>query len=109
MNGQIQRYLLQARRHAGDGGRVGDVQSSDGWLYRTSKAALNMAIRCAARDYPNATLVSMSPGWVRTDMGGPDAPLSVEESVSGMRAVIDSLSPDDTGTFRDYAGRLMPW
>lgn len=90
-------------------GSIADVESSNGWVYRASKAALNMTVKSAAADYPKATLVAMCPGWVRTDMGGQDASLSVEESVAGMLKVIDSLIPADTGTYRNYAGQHLPW
>ena len=51
-------------------GSIGETESSHGWIYRASKAALNMAVKSASFDYPKATLLAMSPGWVRTDMGG---------------------------------------
>ena len=88
-----------------DMGHIAGAGSSFGWLYRASKAALNMAVRAASHDYPGAILVAMSPGWVRTDMGGPSAPLSPEQSVSSMRRVIAGLKPADRGTFIDYDGR----
>jgi NAD(P)-dependent dehydrogenase (short-subunit alcohol dehydrogenase family) len=56
--------------------QIAGADSSFGWLYRVSKAALNMAVAAARHDYPAATLVAMSPGWVQTDMGGPGAPLT---------------------------------
>lgn len=90
-------------------GSIGDAQSSTPWLYRTSKAALNMVIRAAAHDYPKATLLAMSPGWVKTDMGGDSAPLTVEQSVSGMRAVIAAAKQDVSGSFLNYAGQVVPW
>lgn len=92
-----------------DLGSIANARSSHGWIYRASKAALNMAIRSAAADYPDATLIAMSPGWVRTDMGGTNAPLSVEESVRGMLEVIDRMKVEDSGTYHDYAGRSVPW
>jgi NAD(P)-dependent dehydrogenase (short-subunit alcohol dehydrogenase family) len=90
-------------------GSIGDAQSSDHWIYRASKAALNMTVRSAAMDYPKATLLAISPGWVRTDMGGPSAPLSVTDSVSGMLRAISTLTLGDTGSFIDHNGRVMPW
>lgn len=90
-------------------GSIADVQSSISWTYRVSKAALNMAVKAASFDYPKATMVLMHPGWVRTDMGGANAPVSVEESVQGMRRVIDTLSVKDSGTFRNHTGEALPW
>ena len=90
-------------------GSIGDTESSSNWIYRVSKAALNMAVKSASFDYPKATFIAMSPGWVRTEMGGPDATLSVQESVSGMRRVIDTRSVKDSGTFRNHEGRSLSW
>jgi NAD(P)-dependent dehydrogenase (short-subunit alcohol dehydrogenase family) len=90
-------------------GSIADAQSSEHWVYRVSKAALNMAVRSAAMDYPKATMLAVSPGWVRTDMGGPSAPLSVTESVSGMLRSFGTLTQGDTGSFIDYNGKSLPW
>ncbi len=90
-------------------GSIADAQSSMGWIYRASKAALNMAVHAARHDYPGMTLVTMNPGWVQTDMGGPGAPTSVHDSVAGMRRVIDGLTPADSGSFQSYDGRKMDW
>ena len=90
-------------------GSIADAASSMGWVYRASKAALNMAVHSARNDYPNVTLVTMNPGWVRTDMGGASAPTSVADSVSGMLKVIDRLKPSDSGSFQSYDGRKMQW
>jgi NAD(P)-dependent dehydrogenase (short-subunit alcohol dehydrogenase family) len=65
-------------------GSIGEAESSMGWVYRASKAALNMAVHSARNDYPTMTLITMNPGWVKTDMGGAQAPTSVAQSVSGM-------------------------
>ncbi len=90
-------------------GSIADAQSSMGWVYRASKAALNMVVHAARHDYPGITLVTMNPGWVQTDMGGPGAPTSVHDSVAGMRRVIDRLTPADSGSFQSYDGRKMDW
>ena len=82
-----------------DLGRIGGVESSHTWLYRVSKAALNMAIASARHDYPQATLVALSPGWVQTDMGGGQAPLTATESVAAMRAALARLTPAHSGQF----------
>jgi NAD(P)-dependent dehydrogenase (short-subunit alcohol dehydrogenase family) len=90
-------------------GSIANAQSSEHWVYRASKAALNMVVRAAAMDYPKATLLALSPGWVRTDMGGPAAPLSVTESVSGMLRGLSTLTQGDTGSFIDHNGKMLPW
>lgn len=90
-------------------GSIGEAESSNGWVYRASKAALNMAVKSASFDYPGATLAVMCPGWVRTDMGGPDASIGVQESVGGMLRVIGTLTSADSGTYRNYAGRQLAW
>ena len=53
--------------------------------------------------------VVLHPGWVKTDMGGANAPLEIPDSVSGMRAVIARLGPKDSGRFYDYKGKELPW
>jgi NAD(P)-dependent dehydrogenase (short-subunit alcohol dehydrogenase family) len=84
---------------------IGSVADSDAWVYRASKAALNMAVASAQHDYPGAILLAMSPGWVQTDMGGPAAPLTVARSVSNMRAAIARATPAQRGRFLDHDGR----
>lgn len=86
-------------------GRITDLDSSFGWTYRVSKAALNMAVAAAQHDYPAATLVAISPGWVKTDMGGPSAPLDVERSVAAMRQTLAGLTRRHKGAFLNYDGR----
>ncbi|MBL8388589.1 MAG: SDR family oxidoreductase [Hydrogenophaga sp.] len=85
--------------------QIGPVPGSNSWLYRVSKAALNMAVSSARFDYPKATLVALDPGWVQTDMGGGAAPLTAEASVRGLRAVLDNLKPDDNGRLIHHDGR----
>lgn len=87
-----------------DLGRIGGVESSHTWLYRVSKAALNMAVASAQHDYPQATLVALSPGWVQTDMGGEQAPLTAAQSVAAMRATLAQLTPAQKGQFLQRDG-----
>jgi NAD(P)-dependent dehydrogenase (short-subunit alcohol dehydrogenase family) len=93
---------------------LGSVEKNTGGNfigYRESKAALNMFARSMAAELGDEGFICivMSPGWVRTDMGGPEANLSPAESITGMRAVIDGLSPEDNGSFQKYDGTTVPW
>ncbi len=84
--------------------QIAGVESSHAWTYRVSKAALNMAVASAQHDYPRAVMVALSPGWVKTEMGGAGAPLEVEESVSAMRKALAALTARHKGAFLDYDG-----
>ncbi len=79
--------------------------------YNMSKAALNMATKlmAAALQPRGIVVVAFSPGWVQTDMGGAEAPLTPERSVTGMRAVIEKLDSADSGRFLDLKGKELPW
>lgn len=79
--------------------------------YRESKAALQMFMRSLAAELkPEGFIcIALIPGWVKTDMGGPDAPLTPQESVAGMRKVLDGLKPEDTGKFWSHDGTIVPW
>ncbi|MED6287183.1 hypothetical protein CHARACLAT_013755 [Characodon lateralis] len=79
--------------------------------YRTSKSALNMVSRCMAVDLePDGILcMGIHPGWVRTDMGGSEAPLSPEESVASVLSVIGGLTEKDQGSFLNFTGEQLPW
>jgi NAD(P)-dependent dehydrogenase (short-subunit alcohol dehydrogenase family) len=84
--------------------KIDGVENSRGWVYRASKAALNMAVASAQHDYPKAIMVAMSPGWVQTDMGGSGAPLTTVQSVTAMRAALAALGPEHKGAFLNYDG-----
>jgi NAD(P)-dependent dehydrogenase (short-subunit alcohol dehydrogenase family) len=91
------------------GARYGSTRSLG--VYGDSKAALNDKLRALAPTWGRAGLIAivMHPGWVRTDMGGRSAPLSVEESVRGMRQVIARLTTAQHGRFWTWNGREHPW
>ena len=89
-------------------GQIGTVASSDCWLYRVSKAALNMAVASAQPSYPGVTMVAMHPGWVQTDMGGAGAPLGLTDSVRAMIRTLDTLTPADRGRFLQHDGTRYP-
>ena len=85
--------------------QIGSVGESSSWLYRTSKAALNMAVAAAQHDYPGAALLTIDPGWVQTDMGGPQAALTVQASVQGMRQTLAGVTAADKGRLLHHDGR----
>ena len=85
---------------------------SGGWIaYRASKAALNQLTRTAAAELKKEGFICIAicPGWVETDMGGPGASVSPDDSVAAMLRVIDRLAPSDTGRFLDRHGKDIPW
>ena len=104
-----------------EGGVVANISSEVGSIglrqefrtpsYAIGKAAQNMATSLLAQALStrHVTVVALHPGWVRTDMGGQNAALSVEESAAGLLHVIDRLTPDDSGSFLDWQGQSLPW
>lgn len=92
-------------------GSIADNGSGGSYLYRTSKAAVNMVVKSLAVDLKprGITAVVFHPGWVRTDMGGPNALIPAQQSVSGMRQVIGRLTQADSGKFFAYDGKPIPW
>jgi NAD(P)-dependent dehydrogenase (short-subunit alcohol dehydrogenase family) len=92
-------------------GSLADNTSGGSILYRTSKAAVNMLMRTSAIDLTarGITCIVVNPGWVKTDMGGPNAKLSPEESIQALRRVIAKIGPEDSGKFYNYDGREYPW
>jgi len=77
--------------------------------YSVSKSALNMLTYKLSKEKPNIISLAMSPGHVKTDMGGSHAVLEPKESIAGMLKVIHGLKPEDSGTFRAYDGTARPW
>jgi NAD(P)-dependent dehydrogenase (short-subunit alcohol dehydrogenase family) len=92
-------------------GSIADNCSGGYIAYRSSKAALNAAWRSLAIDVKGdgVTAAVLHPGWVRTRMGGAQAPLTPEASVAGMRRVISGLTAERTGSFFNYDGAVIPW
>lgn len=74
------------------------------WLYRVSKAALNMAVASACQQWPGLTLLALDPGWTQTDMGGPGATVRLTDSVQGLMNVLDRVQPEDRGSLWRYDG-----
>ncbi|MCP3103602.1 SDR family oxidoreductase [Myxococcus sp. K15C18031901] len=103
-----------ARKVAYVTSRMGSLSANEeggAYAYRMSKVALNMGVRNMSRDLRGERVVSvlLHPGWVKTDMGGPDAPLPPSDSVRGMLHIIDELRFEHSGRFFDYQGEEVPW
>jgi NAD(P)-dependent dehydrogenase (short-subunit alcohol dehydrogenase family) len=94
-----------------EAGSISQMAHYRGYYYYGSKAALNMFTRALAWDpeTEGITVISVHPGWVRTDMGGPDAAISAEESAAGIRNVTDKLTIVDNGKFFTWEGIEYPW
>ncbi|ARO87337.1 short-chain dehydrogenase [Nitrosospira lacus] len=92
-------------------GSIADNSGGGSYIYRSSKAAVNMVIKSLAIDLKPAGIIAvvLHPGWVKTDMGGPNALISATKSVSGMRNVIRNLTLADSGRFIAYDGQMVPW
>lgn len=92
-------------------GSLSERNGSSGSLYRASKAALNSVLIDTATDFGDrgATCVAFHPGWVRTDMGGAEADISVAQSAAGMRATLAALPASPLAVYRDYDGATIGW
>lgn len=92
-------------------GSIGDNQGGGAYIYRSSKAALNAVMVSLARDTADRDIrvLLLHPGWVKTDMGGPNALIDVDTSVSGMKAIIDGADAEASGGYFDYDGSRIPW
>ncbi len=80
-------------------------------VYRGSKAALNMFMRSFAARHSNdpCTLLLLAPGWVRTDMGGPNARLDISDSIPNLIMTIEAQAGKPGLRYLDYLGRTVPW
>ena len=106
---------------AGDNVRVVNVSSGAGSLerqangcgytYNASKSALNMFTRCLSGTLgsDNITVITLNPGWVKTDMGGPNANLEPQESINGILKLVDGLTMADNGQFFNWDSERLPW
>lgn len=87
-----------------------DDNSSGGYYgYRSSKTALNMLTKSLSIDHPQIRFLLLHPGWVKTEMGGESAPVTVEASASGIWKVIESQTQKESGVFKDYKGHQLKW
>ncbi|OQX15425.1 MAG: short-chain dehydrogenase [Thiothrix lacustris] len=92
-------------------GSIADNTSGGSYIYRSSKAALNMVNKSAAHDLARKgiSVVALHPGWVRTDMGGPNGELSVEESVTALKRNLANVTLADSGHLLDIDGSTIAW
>lgn len=92
-------------------GSIADNTSGGSYLYRSSKTALNMITKSLSIDLAKdgITALVLHPGWVLTDMGGPNALITTAQSISGLRQVIERATLADAGKFYAYDGQEIPW
>lgn len=92
-------------------GSLDDNTSGGSYIYRSTKTAVNMVMKSLAIDLQPAgiAVVTLHPGWVQTDMGGSNALINTQTSVTGLRKVIDNLSLNNTGKFIAYDGKEIAW
>lgn len=91
-------------------GSISERASPNGWLYRASKAALNSVLKDVALSLQGKALcVALHPGWVRTDMGGAGADLTVQQSASDIQRLLAGLKPADHGGFFNHDGQRIGW
>jgi NAD(P)-dependent dehydrogenase (short-subunit alcohol dehydrogenase family) len=94
-------------------GSLQETTSGNAALYRVSKVALNMVVRCTQAEQPGITVLAFHPGWVQTEMGGAQAPLTPEQSATSLRqtlnTVLESREPKFKGAFLNHDGTPLPW
>jgi len=92
-------------------GSLDDNTSGGSYIYRSSKTAVNMVMKSLALDVKaqGISVVTLHPGWVQTDMGGPNGLINTHTSVTGMRQVITDLSLRNSGKFIAYDGKEIAW
>lgn len=92
-------------------GSIAECDEGGDYVYRSSKTALNMVSADLACDLEarGVTVLALHPGWVKTDMGGADAPITPEDSAAALRRTIDAATIADSGSFLDYDGTRLSW
>lgn len=92
-------------------GSIDDNTSGGSYMYRSTKTAVNSVMKSLSIDLKahGIAVVTLHPGWVETDMGGPNAIINTQTSVAGLRQVIDDLSLENTGKFIAYDGKEIAW
>ena len=91
-------------------GSISNNETGQREVYRGTKAALNMYMRSfAARQAPSRPMVVMAPGWVKTELGGANARLTIEESIPSLTNVLIAKQERPGLEYLDYLGRTVPW
>lgn len=92
-------------------GSISDIRNGNDYAYRSSKAALNAAMKGLSIEVreQGVGVLLLHPGWVRTRMGGDSAPLSTQQSVTALRQLVDHFTLSQSGAFLRYDGTVMPW
>ncbi|KAI0325665.1 NAD-P-binding protein [Cubamyces sp. BRFM 1775] len=108
LNKSVRKVILNI---SSTGGSIATAESVGARLasYSMSKAALNMLTVKQKAERPDIITITLCPGWVKTDMGGKEAKLEPEESVSGILKVITSATQEDSGKYLRYNGEVIPW
>ncbi|MGI9950187.1 SDR family oxidoreductase [Vibrio hyugaensis] len=104
----------QAKKIACISSKVGSMTentSGGGYIYRSSKAALNSVVKSLSNDLTDEgfTVLALHPGWVRTAMGGPNALIDTQTSAAGLAKVIEQSTQENSGQFINYDGCELPW
>jgi NAD(P)-dependent dehydrogenase (short-subunit alcohol dehydrogenase family) len=92
-------------------GSIADNSSGGSYIYRSSKTAVNQVVKSLSIDLAgrDITVISLHPGWVKTDMGGPNAEISTDKSVSGLKSILQSAKFAQSGQFIEFNGNSIPW
>ncbi len=92
-------------------GSIADNRGGGGYLYRSSKTAVNQVVKSLSIDLAERgiSVISLHPGWVKTDMGGPNAEISAQVSVEGLMRILQSAGAAQSGQFIEYNGDSIPW
>ena len=92
-------------------GSIADNGSGGSYIYRSSKTTVNQVVKCLSIDLAprGISVVTLHPGWVQTDMGGPNAEISVAECCSGLKRILQSAGRAQSGQFLEYDGSEIPW
>lgn len=92
-------------------GSIDDNSGGGSYIYRSSKTAVNMVMKSLSIDLKplGISVVTLHPGWVQTDMGGPNGLINTKTSVNGLRLVIDHLTIEKSGKFIAYDGKEIAW